>query len=161
MYSNILLAIDPDEPKSWARALPVAASLARCFSARLTLGAVVRDLDAEREAEWSPIGYREMIDHARVRLRMVGEEAGDLAVSVEVASGTICGGILDIADRVGADLIVLASHRPELKDYILGANASRVARRANCSVLVVRESEVAAVPGAAAEATTAAGDGQA
>ena len=37
-----------------------------------------------------------------------------------------------------ADLIVLASHKPALKDYLLGANASRVVRSAPCSVHVVR-----------------------
>jgi nucleotide-binding universal stress UspA family protein len=36
-------------------------------------------------------------------------------------------------------VIVLASHRPELKDYLLGPNAARVVRHAKCSVLVVRD----------------------
>jgi nucleotide-binding universal stress UspA family protein len=35
-------------------------------------------------------------------------------------------------------MIVMASHRPELKDYLLGPNAARVVRHAECSVLVVR-----------------------
>ena len=46
--------------------------------------------------------------------------------------------ILNIARKTGADLIVVAAHRPELKDYLLGPNAARVVRHANCSVLVVR-----------------------
>jgi universal stress protein F len=56
MYSNILIAVDADEPDSWSDALPVAAELARCFSARLTFCSVVRDSDAELKAAWSPIG---------------------------------------------------------------------------------------------------------
>jgi nucleotide-binding universal stress UspA family protein len=40
---------------------------------------------------------------------------------------------------MNADLIVLAAHRPELKDYLLGPNASRVVRHAKCSVYVIRE----------------------
>ena len=46
--------------------------------------------------------------------------------------------ILDLAEKIGADLIVMASHRPELKDYLLGPNAARVVRHAECSVMVVR-----------------------
>ena len=46
--------------------------------------------------------------------------------------------IIRIAERAEADLIVLASHRPEMKDYLIGANAASVARHARCSVLVVR-----------------------
>ena len=138
MYKNILIAVDADEPASWADALPVAAGLARCFSARLTLGSVVRDVEAEMEAEWSPIGYREMLELARVRLLELAATLPDLVVDVEVGTGTICRGVLEVAERVQADLIVLASHVPELKDYLLSANAARVARRAACSVLVVR-----------------------
>ena len=138
MYKNILIAVDADEPASWADALPVAAGLARCFSARLTLGSVVRDVEAEMEAEWSPIGYREMLELARVRLLELAATLPDLAVDVEVGTGTICRGVVEVAERVQADLIGLASHVPELKDYLLSANAARVARRAACSVLVVR-----------------------
>lgn len=44
-----------------------------------------------------------------------------------------------VEDMLGADLIVMASQRPELKDYLLGPNAARVVRHAEQSVLVVRE----------------------
>ena len=138
MYKSILIAVDADEPASWAEALPVAAELVRCFSARLTLCSVVRDVEAELEADWSPIGYREMLELARVRLLELAATLPDLTVDVEVGTGTICRGVLEVAGRVQADLIVLASHVPELKDYLLSANATRVARRAACSVLVVR-----------------------
>jgi len=48
-------------------------------------------------------------------------------------------GLMAVGERIGADLIVLASHRPAMKDYLLGANASRVVRHAPCSVFVVRD----------------------
>ncbi len=47
--------------------------------------------------------------------------------------------ILKAAAESDCDLIVVASHRPALKDYLLGPNAARVVRHANCSVLVVRD----------------------
>lgn len=144
MYKSILIAVDADEPALWTDALPVAAEIARRFSARLTLCSVVRDLEAELEAEWSPIGYREMLELARVELLELAATLPDLAVDVEVGIGSICRGVLEVAGRVQADLIVLASHVPELKDYLLSANAARVARRAACSVLVVRSRETVA-----------------
>jgi nucleotide-binding universal stress UspA family protein len=36
------------------------------------------------------------------------------------------------------DLVVVGSHRPTMKDYLLGTNAARVIRHARCSVLVPR-----------------------
>jgi nucleotide-binding universal stress UspA family protein len=47
--------------------------------------------------------------------------------------------ILSIADKINADVIVVAVHRPELKDYLLGPNAARVVLHAKCLVMVVRE----------------------
>ncbi len=55
------------------------------------------------------------------------------------STGKIYQQILETAKRIGADLIVMGSHRPELKDYLLGPNASRVVRHAGCSVMVIRE----------------------
>ena len=137
MYSNILVAVDLDRPGSWAKALPVSAALARCFGSRLTLCTVVPDSAAELEAEWSASGYREMINLADARLKRLATEQG-VDAATEIGIGPVWGGIVDAASRAEADLIVLASHRPELKDYLLGANASRVVRHAPCSVMVVR-----------------------
>jgi nucleotide-binding universal stress UspA family protein len=47
-------------------------------------------------------------------------------------------GMTVVAPYFPADLIVMASHRPELKDDLLGANAARVVRPSKRSVLVVR-----------------------
>ena len=47
---------------------------------------------------------------------------------------TIC----DYADKVGADCIIVGSHRPELKDFFLGSTAARIVRYAQCSVHVLR-----------------------
>ncbi len=46
--------------------------------------------------------------------------------------------ILAAAEEVGANLIVLGAHRPDMQSYYLGTTASRVTRHANCSVYVVR-----------------------
>jgi nucleotide-binding universal stress UspA family protein len=55
-----------------------------------------------------------------------------------VLHGTIYDEILRAADKLAVDVIVIGSHRPELKDYLLGPNAARVVRHANQSVYVVR-----------------------
>jgi nucleotide-binding universal stress UspA family protein len=47
--------------------------------------------------------------------------------------------ILGAAEEAGADLIVVGSYRPAMRDYLLGTNASRVVRHTDCSVLVARD----------------------
>ncbi len=46
--------------------------------------------------------------------------------------------ITDYAAEIGADCIVIGSHRPDLRDFLLGSTAARVVRHAPCAVHVLR-----------------------
>ena len=46
--------------------------------------------------------------------------------------------ILKLAEMINADLIIIASHKPDISTYLLGSNAAAVVRHAKCPVLVVR-----------------------
>lgn len=46
--------------------------------------------------------------------------------------------ITEYAETIGADLIIVGSHKPELQDYLLGSTAARVVRHAPCAVHVLR-----------------------
>ena len=63
----------------------------------------------------------------------------DVEVKQSVRDGSIYREILDEAKQTKADVIIMASHQPSLKSYLLGVNAARVVRHAQCSVYVVRE----------------------
>ena len=71
---------------------------------------------------------------AAIRER-VGEQAD---AEVVVLSGHPGGTITEYAEEVGADCIIVGSHKPELQDYLLGSTAARVVRHAPCSVHVLR-----------------------
>ncbi len=57
---------------------------------------------------------------------------------VDVRTGHTYRTILDVAEETKTDLIIVASHKPELQDYLIGSTAAKVVRHAKCSVLVVR-----------------------
>ncbi len=140
MFSHILLPLDLDEPSSWRKALPAALSLTRNFSCRLTLYTVISNPDAAEAAEWSAIGYREFVSVTEARLSNLAAEIEDApGVSTRVGRGSVYRSIVEDARVMGADLIVMSAHRPEMKDYLLGAHAARVVRHAHCSVFIVRE----------------------
>ena len=73
-------------------------------------------------------------------LAIVAREAGlePSRISSVVRQGGIYHEILEEAQAIKADLIVMTSHRPAMKTYFLGSNAGHVVRYAKCSVLVVR-----------------------
>lgn len=140
MYRNILVPVDLDEPSSWAKSLPTALALRDRFEASVALVTVIPDLALALRAQWSEIAYREMVEHTRLRLlRLADEAGGSEPIECHVDTGSIHAGILAVGARISADLIVLASHRPAMRDYLLGANASHVVRHAPCSVFVVRD----------------------
>jgi nucleotide-binding universal stress UspA family protein len=139
MFKSILVPLDLDEPGSWKKALPVAQDLTKSGDARLSLGTVISDWDATRNAQWSPIGLRRMIGEAERKLRKIAEAAGSEPHGVHATIGAVGAGIIEIAMQVEADLIVLASHKPGMRDHLIGANALHVVRHAPCSVFVVRE----------------------
>ena len=77
---------------------------------------------------------------AGLRVRLVPP---DVPGELIVREGSIYAEILSASRELGVDLIVMASHRPEMKDYLIGSNAARVVRHAPCSVMVVRDWPVA------------------
>ncbi|MBL8659265.1 MAG: universal stress protein [Rhodospirillales bacterium] len=141
MYRDILLAVDMNEDSSWRRALPTAVEYCRAFQSTLHVVTIAPDFSMPFVGQFFPADYaRNVADallatlHSFVRKHV----PDDVRVQHIVSEGTVYQEILRVADDIGADLIVMASHRPALKDYLLGPNAARVVRHAACSVLVVR-----------------------
>lgn len=142
MYKRILVPIDTDSETSWSQALPKAIDLAKAWGAHLTLMTVAPDMGYPTVAQYLPEDTnKRLIEHARKALEDLQEKEVPNSVEsdVVVAQGSVYDQILRTAEDISADLIVMASHRPELKDYLIGPNAARVVRHADISVLVVRE----------------------
>jgi nucleotide-binding universal stress UspA family protein len=142
MYRNILLPVDLSDEHSWRKALPTAIALRTTFQAKLHVMTVVPDFGLPMVGQFFPEGY-EAKAHAHVAAKLedfvAAQLQGDVTVKRIVATGKIYQQILRVAEQIGADLVVMGSHHPELSDYLLGPNAARVVRHADCSVMVVRE----------------------
>jgi len=142
MYKDILLPIDLNQDSSWKSALPVAIEHARAFGTRLHVMTVVPDFGMTMVGQFFPKGFeKKAVEACQSKLRAFidTEIPKDIPTQCIVAEGTVYERILELAKKLKIDLIVLAAHRPELRDYLLGPNAARVVRHASCSVLVVRE----------------------
>ena len=141
MFKDILFPVDLPNQETQERALKVAVDAAKAYGARLHVMTVVPSMGSAYVANLFPEGFEQKaIDKAKEALDSYVKEKipGDLKVQRIVAHGTIYKEVLGAAAKIKADLIVMASHRPELQDYLLGPNAARVVRHADCSVLVVR-----------------------
>lgn len=140
---SILCALDLSQPEIDDRPLLVAADLARHHGAQLDVMTVVPSFGVGEVSSFFPEGYQDKArDAARERLvahvaEVLGAEE-NARVRHEVAVGKVYREVLRVAEEAGSDLIVVGAHNPELRDYLLGSNAARIARHANCSVYVVR-----------------------
>jgi nucleotide-binding universal stress UspA family protein len=141
MFKEILLPIDLGDLATQEKAVNSAVEMAKTFGGRLHVLTIVPDFGEGFVSSFFPVDYQEKaLAAANERLHAVVKQRIPDGIPVQhvVACGTIYEEILTFAGKHGIDMIVMASHRPELKDYLLGPNAARVVRHAECSVLVVR-----------------------
>lgn len=141
MFTSILLPIDLSDEATWAKALPAAVKMAQYEGAVLHIATVVPDFGMSVVGSYFPEGFEEKAMHeiGETLSAFVNDHVPDeIEVHPHVLHGRVYDQIIEAANRVGADVIVMGSHRPELKDYLLGPNAARVVRHANQSVFVVR-----------------------
>lgn len=141
MYKNILLAVDINDPEDQMKAVGTAADYAKTFGSTLHVMTVVPDYGLSIVGSFFPPEHEEKaMEQAKENLHAFCDKHVPEQVQLQhiVGHGRVYQEVLRYAEEIGADLIVMASHRLGLEDYLVGPNAERVMRHANCSVLVVR-----------------------
>ncbi|MEO8717603.1 MAG: universal stress protein [Burkholderiales bacterium] len=140
MFKDILLAVDLNEPGSWKRALPAALELCKSSAAALHVVTVLPPIGPRVSPFFPADANRKMLEAAASELRGFVKQHVPAGIKVQdiVAQGSIYREILAAAEKLNADLVVMASHKPGVGDYLLGANAAHVVRHCPRSVMVVR-----------------------
>lgn len=134
MFSKIAVAIDPAHPEHSAQLLEKARGMLSeggSIAAISVVEAPPSYVEAQLPAD--------LLDQSRIRARdMVAETISDPGVELHVVYGSAAVAILEQSAEFGADLIIVASHKPGALDYLLGSTAARVVRHAPTAVLVLR-----------------------
>ncbi len=69
---------------------------------------------------------------------LLTERCNDVAIDSEILYGKAGNSIINYAEEIGADCIVIGSHKPGLEDFFLGSTSARVVRHSKCAVHVLR-----------------------
>lgn len=141
MFKKILVPVDLSEQEMTTLALDAAVALAKTGDASLRL-VNVQPLVPVAFVDYIPPNFdEEMREAAEKDLAALATRVGlpSDRVSSTVRFGAVYPEVLAEAEDVGADLIVVGSHRPTMATYLLGSNAKTIVRHAKCSVLVVRK----------------------
>lgn len=143
MIETVLCAVDISRADAEKKVLERAARFAEAEGAQLDVITVIPDYGMSMVG-----GYfdKEHTQKAKAKARELLNTFVAQTLGAEVNQnirhiigiGTAYHEILEAAEKDNADLIVLGSHVPAFKDYLLGPNAARVVRHSTCSVYVVR-----------------------
>lgn len=135
MYQHILIPVAFEKDSVTTPAIATARALA-------APGARVSLLHVMEETPPFAISYIPEGDLMQLR-NALQNELRQLAENVENGQAVLIEGhagrtILEWASENQVDCIILASHRPGLRDYFLGSTANHVVRHAQCAVHVLR-----------------------
>jgi len=141
MYKDILVCIDLNDPGRSEQTLKTAVGFCQPDLTMLHVITVVPDLALGYVGHLLPEDFEDKaLTSAREQLhaftgRIVPSEQ---PVQHVVSHGVVYREIIDYAEKLAADLIVIGSHGAEHAHQELGPNVARVVRNAKATVLVVR-----------------------
>lgn len=137
MYGRIIVAIDLEHAAQGKGLLKKAIHLLDA-GGEIILVHVLEDVPGFIAAELPPDLAERRRAEAAVELKALADPALGVRIIDEVRKGPAGPQIIATAEERHADLVMIASHKPGLRDYFIGSTAARVVRHASCSVLIVR-----------------------
>lgn len=147
MFKHIVIATDGSPASEHAAQLAVA--LARTHGAKLTAVYVVDPYPYLGVGEINPMGFQSYMSAAQAQaaqahahVEALCKQGGDQPVALDVRLVEEVGaanGIVQTAEAIGADLIVLGSHgRSGIARLMLGSVSTKVVAESKVPVLVTR-----------------------
>lgn len=140
LYKNILIGLElhPNFDKS---VVDKAIQFAKQHNAKITLIHVVEHLTAYGMAQAYPavVGIeQELCDEAKTELNKIIEHYHLKNADIRVELGAPKHVIIDCAEQIQADLIIVGSHGRHGIGLLLGSTANAILHHAPCDVLAVR-----------------------
>jgi nucleotide-binding universal stress UspA family protein len=145
MFSSIVVGTDGSETAT--KAVRQAVELAHAVGAKIELVSAYEPVPAQRideerrqapeDLQWA-INPREDVDATLEAAAAVARETG-VPVNLYARQGDPADAILDVAEEVEADLIVVGNKgMTGAKRFLLGSVPNKVSHHAPCSVLIIR-----------------------
>ncbi len=145
MYKKILVPIDILEDELSQELLTHIEQIAQVGKPEIHFLTVIPNAELFFGIEFAAIPEKFKDSSERTRLAFIAlqdmikdAKIPDEQIVCNVGVGNAKDEILEYARQIDADLIAIASHRPNVSSYLLGSTASSIVRHAKMSVLVIR-----------------------
>jgi nucleotide-binding universal stress UspA family protein len=138
MYQRIMVPVDLAHAGRLEKALACAADLSKHYGIPISYVGVVSTLPSG--VGHRPEEYRdELKAFAKAQVESHGLISGDGEAFISHDPAVdLHHTLIEAARKVGADLIVMASHVPGLPEHVISSHAGAVASHADVSVFIVR-----------------------
>jgi len=127
-------------------ALDHAINIAKSVGAKLHIVHVMLNYVAPIGLEYAQDAFvtveKELMESSRIKLRELETKLSEQGIDyhTELLIGKPSDEIVKYADRVGIDLIVIATHGASgLEHFLFGSTTEKVLRKANCPIYVVKQ----------------------
>lgn len=135
-YQHILFAADlTDDCHSLAKQ---AAEFAGTMGAKLSLIHVIEPLPAYGFMIATEVPAEHLIESASEEMNKLGSSLGTPIENVHIETGATKHVILEAANEMGIDLIIVGSHGKHGLADLLGSTANAIINSASCDVLTLR-----------------------
>ncbi len=138
MFQRILAPVDLAHLGALERALNITAAEARQHGAAVTYVSVTGP--APGSLAHNPDEFRAKLESfAKEQAESHGIDASALAVVSNDPTTDIDDALLEAVEQTGADLVIMASHKPGVAEFFWPSNGGKVAAHSKASVFVVRD----------------------
>lgn len=137
MYKRIMIPVDLAHVERSETALAVVADLAKHYDATVTYVAITSNVPsaiAHNPEEFA----RKLADFAKEQGALRGHRTATQSVVSHDPAIDLDKKLARTVDEIGADLIVMATHIPNMADMLLPSHGGALARHTDASVFLVR-----------------------
>ncbi|EAQ01583.1 Universal stress protein (Usp) [Pseudooceanicola batsensis HTCC2597] len=139
MFKKIMVPVDLAHADRLEKALACAGALASQFGAETIYVGV--SAAAPSSVAHTPEEFAQKLSaFAKEQAQRHGITTGAHAMTSHDPATDLDPTLMKAVDETGADLVVMASHVPNIADYVWPSNGGTLASHAKASVLVVRDS---------------------
>lgn len=137
MFKRIMAPVDLAHVEKLERALDCAADLAKHYDVPIVYVGVTSS--APSRLAHNPKEFGQKLDaFAQGQADKQGLQATAHTAIAHDPTTEVDDALVRAIDETGADLVVMASHVPNVMDHIWPSNGGKLAEHAKCSVMVVR-----------------------
>jgi nucleotide-binding universal stress UspA family protein len=139
MFSKILVPVDLSLADETHKLLAKAKTLSEQWGSEVHVVTVIPNVGMPIVGSYMDASFEaKAMSETEAELKRQIAASG-LAAQHYVLTGTVYDRVIALSNKLDVDLLLIAAHQPDLKDYLLGSNAARLVRHSHKSVLVLRD----------------------